>query len=239
VGEASEELTDRQRRVAELVERIAGDVPIAPEERSSDQKARWVLANLLDRHRREKKSLWWEYFRLADLPTEDLFDERAALSGLQLAARVGGTVKAPIDRYSFPAQETDLRGGEPLRVPGGARLGVVDNISVEGGWIDVKKRKDTADTHPEAVFGHNVINDDVLADSLLRLGNDVAAHGWEHAENVAGRDVWADPSTYSSRPVRLSATTTSVISSVVGFENFRWTVTSCPIRSGFAGSIHF
>jgi hypothetical protein len=34
-----------------------------------------------------------------------------------------------------------------------------------------------------------VINDDVLADSLLRLGNDVAAHGWEHAENVAGRDL--------------------------------------------------
>ena len=97
-------------------------------------------------------------------PDRGLFDERAALSGLQLAARVGGTVKAPVDRYSFPPQETDLRGGEALHVPGGAKLGVVDNISVEGGWIDIKKRKDTADTHPEAVFGHNVINDDVLAE---------------------------------------------------------------------------
>src|SRR4051794_6920964 len=59
------------------------------------------------------------------------------------------------------------------------------------------------------------------------------------ATNVAGRDDWADPLTYSSRVVRLSATTTSVISSVVGFENRRRTVTSWPIRSGWAGSIVF
>ena len=44
---------------------------------------------------------------------------------------------------------------------------------------------------------------------------------------------------YSSRVVRLSATTTSVMSSVVGFMYFRWTVTSSPIFSGLAGSIHF
>ena len=33
---------------------------------------------LLDWHRREEKAAWWEYFRLRDLPDEDLLDERAA-----------------------------------------------------------------------------------------------------------------------------------------------------------------
>jgi uncharacterized protein len=36
---------------------------------------------VLDWHRREKKAVWWEYFRLCDLAADDLLDERAGLSG--------------------------------------------------------------------------------------------------------------------------------------------------------------
>src|SRR5947209_6726822 len=59
------------------------------------------------------------------------------------------------------------------------------------------------------------------------------------ATNVAGRDDFCDPAMYSKRVDRLSATTTSAISSVVGLVNFRWTVTSWPMWSGFGGSTHF
>src|SRR5204863_6779242 len=69
-----------------------------------------------------------------------------------------------------------------------------------------------------------------LPSTAHRRTIDPAAFGV--ATNVAGRDALAEPGMYSSRVVRLSATTTSVISSVVGFENRRRTVTSCPIRSG-------
>ena len=51
--QASESLTERQEMIAELASRIAGDVPVSEEDRDGEQQARWVLANILDWHRRE------------------------------------------------------------------------------------------------------------------------------------------------------------------------------------------
>jgi hypothetical protein len=78
---ASEELNERQLKIAVLVDRLTLDVPDDPSERTSEQHARWILAHSLDWHRRERKVSWWEYFRLCDLPAEDLLDERAGLGG--------------------------------------------------------------------------------------------------------------------------------------------------------------
>jgi uncharacterized protein len=119
-------------RINPVIEKLSADIPADPEERTAEQQARWILANVLDWHRREDKAVWWELFRLSDLSVEDLLDERCGLSGLSFLAEVGGTTRAPIHRYRFPPQETELRGGEDLRNLGGARLGSVDAISFEG-----------------------------------------------------------------------------------------------------------
>jgi hypothetical protein len=66
------------------------------------------------------------------------------IAGVQFVASVGGTAKAPVHRYSFPAQETDLRGGEALKSCGGEALGKLDEISFEGRTVDIKKRGNTA-----------------------------------------------------------------------------------------------
>jgi hypothetical protein len=77
-AEPPQALSARQLKIAALVERLTFDVPDDPEERTPEQQARWILANCLDWHRREKKMSWWEYFRLSDLPPEDLRWKRAA-----------------------------------------------------------------------------------------------------------------------------------------------------------------
>jgi predicted RecB family nuclease len=178
-GEASPDLTDWQQKIAHLVDRLSHGVPVDVAERSREQHARWLLAYILDWHRREEKAVWWEYFRLSALTAEDLMDERSALSGLAFIEAVGGTAKAPIHRYSFPAQDTDLRGDEDLRILGGEKFGKVDAISLESRTIDIKKRKDTAALHPEAVFAHQVIDSKVLAEALVRIGESVADNGME------------------------------------------------------------
>ena len=165
-GAPSEKLDDRQRKVNALRALLTEGVPADVAEQTDEQHARWLLAYLLDFHRREDKALWWEYFRLRDLAADELLDERAALSGLTFVETVGGSAKAPIHRYSFPPQETELRGGEELRNVGGAKFGTVEKISLETLRVDIKKRKDTAGVHPEAVFAHKVIDADVLADAL-------------------------------------------------------------------------
>ena len=189
-GGPSENITDWLIRINALIERLSADVPADPEERDEEQHARWILANILDWHRREDKSVWWEYFRLADLSDEDLLDERAGLSGLTFSRQNGGTAKAPIHRYKFPPQETELRGGEDLRNLGGDPLGKAEAVSFEDCTIDIKKRKDSVATHPKAVFAHTYVNAQVLKDSLVRLGEYVAQNGLRgEGPHQAGRDL--------------------------------------------------
>jgi predicted RecB family nuclease len=176
-SDAGQDLTDWQQRIALLIHRLTDDVPVDIAERNAEQHAMWLLAYVLDWHRREEKAAWWEYFRLCDLSAEDLLEERAALSGLTFIGAVGGTPKAPIHRYRFTLQDTDLRGDEDLRSVGGARFGSVEAISLEHRTIDIKKRKDTAGFHPEAVFAHLIVPSQVLADALVRIGEYVADNG--------------------------------------------------------------
>jgi predicted RecB family nuclease len=176
-GAPNDKITDWLLKINALIGRLTADVPADPEERTPEQQARWTLANILDWHRREEKAVWWEYFRLADLSAEELLEERAGLSGLVFVDTVGGTAKAPIHRYRFPPQETEIRGGEELRNLGGAKLGKVEAISFADDTIDIKKRQDTASLHPQAAFAHSYVGGQVMADALVRIGEHVAEHG--------------------------------------------------------------
>jgi predicted RecB family nuclease len=176
-GAPNDKITDWLVRVDSLVERLTVNVPVDRQERDGEQQARWILANILDWHRRENKSAWWEHFRLADLSAEDLLDEWSGLSGLTYIGPAGGSTRAPVHRYSFPPQETELRGGEDLRNRGGEKIGSVQSISFDDFTVEIKKRQDSAAIHPDAVYAHKVVDAGELAESLLRLGEHVANHG--------------------------------------------------------------
>jgi len=103
-GAAPDKLDDRARRVQGLMAGLTTNVPVERTGRDEEQQGRWLLAQLLDWHRREAKAPWWEFFRLRDLTEDELLDERAAVSGLHFLSRVGGTIKSPVDRYSYPRQ---------------------------------------------------------------------------------------------------------------------------------------
>lgn len=176
-GAPNEKVADWIVMIEALMARLTKDVPVDPEARDALQQALWLLANILDWHRREEKAVWWEYFRLEALSSEDLLDERAGLSGLVFEAAAGGTQKAPIHRYRFPPQETELRGGEDLRSLGGAKFGHVESISFDSLTVDIKKRQDTAAFHADAIFAHSFVGTEVIANALVRIGEYVADNG--------------------------------------------------------------
>lgn len=176
-GEADEEISEWQKRVWALIERLTAGIPADKAQRNREQHARWLLAYILDFHRREKKATWWEYFRLRDLSADDLLEERCGLGGLVFASAVGGTAAVPVHRYTFPPQETAFRGGEKLRSVGGEPFGTIEDMSIAERWVDIKKRKDTANLHPAAVFEHEVIGAEELAEALARICEHVADHG--------------------------------------------------------------
>jgi hypothetical protein len=188
-GDPPQGLADRQARIQALITQLTSGVPADAGQRGPGQQARWLLAYLLEWHRRELKSVWWEHFRLCALSADELLDEQAGLSGLTLIARVGGKARNPIDRYSFPPQDNEIYAGEPSYEVGGRKLGSIHAIGE--GWVEIKKRQDSAEVHPNAVFApETIIGVEVLEDSLERLANLVVAQGMEgDGSHLAARDL--------------------------------------------------
>ena len=179
-GEAdpSKPLSEREMMVLELGARIAGEgVPELASERSGEEQARWVLANILDWHRREEKPVWWEFFRLNEYTAEDLLDENAALAQLSFVREAEGSDGKPVLRYRFPDQDTDLRGGETMHVPGEGRFGKLVALHARDRTVDVRKPSKPVERHPRALFAHDHIRTDAQKDALVRIGARVAGSG--------------------------------------------------------------
>jgi hypothetical protein len=189
-GAPAETLGERQQRSAALAEALLRNIPADPGQRNDEEAARWLLANLLDWHRRESKADWWEYFRLKDLTDEDLLDERSAISGLEFTGVVELTRKIPTDRYRFEKQETDVRAGDVV-CERGEKIGEAVSINIAARTIDIKKTKKTADVRPTSVFvDARGPKNDVLADALFRLGMWVSANGTDSpGPHRAARDL--------------------------------------------------
>jgi predicted RecB family nuclease len=170
-GEAPEKIGEREQRVSELREKLlaAGD------------RARYLVAYLLDWHRRENKAEWWEFFRLVDLGHEDLLDERKAVSGLEWVGRLGPVVsektgkptRSVIDRYTFPFQDCDIRVGDKLNLADGKTWGEVVAIDRDARTIDVKVGPSRLDARPMSAFAHDVVNPESIEDALFSIGTDL------------------------------------------------------------------
>lgn len=176
-GAASAALDARAARVHAAVTALTAGISADRAQRNEEQQARWLLAHMLDWHRREDKAPWWEFFRLCELTDDELLDEKLAIAGLRLLERVGGTAKCPIDSYSYPPQDTEVRKGGSLRLLAGIPFGDVDFIDRDARIINVKKRSLQAAVHPTAVFAHSVVPSDVLANVLLAFADHVIEHG--------------------------------------------------------------
>jgi predicted RecB family nuclease len=174
-GAPTEALDEKRQRTVALMQRLIGGLSDDRSQRSEKGQARWLLAHMLEFHRREEKAPWWEYFRLRELSDEELLEERKAISGLQFVKHLGGTDKRPIHRYRFPAQETEIRSGDDLATSK-AKCGEVVEIDIAAGLIDIKKTGAMAETHPTSVFSHTIVTAGALAESLFRLGTWVADH---------------------------------------------------------------
>lgn len=176
-GAPPEAVDERQRRIANLVEELTEGISADRSTRTEGESARWLLAAVLDWHRRENKADWWEYFRLRDLTEEDLLDEGDALGGLHFVKRVGVIGKLPVDRYTFEKQETKIRSRDTV-CERGEKIGEVVDLDLADRSVDIKKTRKTVEVHPTSIFvDTRGPNTDALAGSLFRLGEWVENNG--------------------------------------------------------------
>ena len=91
--------------------------------------------------------------------------------------------------YALRRRPTCIEDAD-LYTMGGDKFGKVDAISLDDRTVDVKKRQDTGSVHPEAVFAHTFIGNQVLADAIFRIGEYVAENGIERLGRYrAARDL--------------------------------------------------
>lgn len=204
-GDASENIAETADETREVMDRLLAGIPPEPGARDEDQQARWLLAHLLEWHRREEKAAWWEYFRLRELSVDEYLDERSALAGLTFLATTGGTAKRPIHRYAFPAQDHDVRRGDEVCLPSGDCIGTIDDIDLGARTVDLQHSGKWADERPAYVFVRRNVPPGAKPAALLELGRWVADHGIDAAgPHRAARDL------VLRRPPRLAAGSTGL-----------------------------
>src|SRR5262249_55316472 len=174
----STKLEDRLARIRAVSEALIAHLPV---ERSRDQEAQWVLAQILEWHRREDKADWWEYFRLNEMAEDELLDERAGIAGLVFERRLETTKRGVVvDRYRFPPQDTEFDEQDEAFEPGSEQplpIAKVDAIDLERTTIDLRKGVTRANYHPKALFKHDKVSNPDAVDALVRLGELVRDHG--------------------------------------------------------------
>ena len=177
-GAPSEDLTRDRAEVQALVQHLTRDLP--PDgERSPEQHATWLLAQLLDWHRREDKSIWWEYFRrMKELTEEELVEDRGPIANMTYEAVVGQVKRSLVHRYRFPPQEHEIRAGMGVDDPAtGESAGTVEAIEDETGTVDIKRSKKSTTPHPTAIVPLQYVRAKAQHESLMRIGYWVADNG--------------------------------------------------------------
>ena len=75
-GEAPEDVAAQTQQVRAVMARLVAGLPAEETEWTSEQRGLWLLAHMLEYHRREDKSAWWEYFRLCGLSDNELLEDK-------------------------------------------------------------------------------------------------------------------------------------------------------------------
>ncbi len=177
-GEATEQLAASVGDVRTLMARLEAGLPADESEWNAEHRASWLLAQMLEYHRREDKSAWWEYFRLCELSDDELLEDKAALGGLIYEGPVEQVKRSVIHRYRFPAQDHTIDRAHAVHDPKTRKgAGTVVRIDDTNGTIDIKRAISSPVPHPAALIPQEIVDSEPMRNSLLRLGSWVADHG--------------------------------------------------------------
>ncbi|MEO8208530.1 MAG: TM0106 family RecB-like putative nuclease [Chloroflexota bacterium] len=155
-GTPEPELAEKAAMTRAREDALRLGVPAAAEDRTDEQAARWLLAGLLDWHRREAKPQWWDQYRLREASAEELLDDASALGGLTFLEDRGIIARSVVRRYAFnPDQETKVdrdKTFNALSPDPDAKPKAVDVLDIDliAGWIDLKLAPTAA--HPRALI---------------------------------------------------------------------------------------
>lgn len=127
-------------------------IPDAPEDRTPEEEARVLMADLLEYHRREEKPAWWRYFHLLGLADDELMEEADAIAGIEFVRDAGPLKKSRLFEYRFPPQEFGFSSGDSAVDPITLEKWSLHEVDEEAGLLTIKRGPSKLDLpHPTSL----------------------------------------------------------------------------------------
>ena len=187
--------SDEQKEVNRLASDLCVGLPGSVEEMEDAERGRWLLAQLLNWHRRENKSFWWRYFYLTnELTDKERREESDALGETALVRsqlNPAPRSRSMLYRFRFPPQEHAIEvGSQPHDPATGEAVGEVIGIDERACEIVIKRGTTRPALSPTSLIPCDYVNPRPKPESLQRLARWIIAHGIEGAgSHQAARDL--------------------------------------------------
>jgi uncharacterized protein len=200
LGDANEAIAEGEAYARDLYDSLVSELGDDPGDWGNEEQAKWLLAHQVEFYRREMRSAWWEFFRLRELDSNEMMEERKGIAGLRFQSTLPESNRVPIDRYIYPPQEISMDSGNEVYEPQGDKIGTIHDFSLENRTVDIKKTGKTAGIHPYAVFIKEIVSNGALVPSFHKFIESIISNGIEGSGPYrAGRDLLL------KHPPRLSA----------------------------------
>ena len=163
-------IEENEALIRELLVGVAEDEG----ERDEEQRACWLLAQLLEYHHREERPVYWAMFARMEAEPAELVDDPECIGQV---VHDGATpprqeAKSTVERLTFPPQETKLRTGSKILDPSdGKNPGNLAALDVEAGWLELKRGPTLGKRpFPAALIPPGPIQANPQKGALARLG---------------------------------------------------------------------
>jgi len=138
-GEARENIGEWELRIQKTFQALTSDLPEDPIDWNDQERAKFLLANLVGYYRREFKVKAWENFRLMDLEPEEYLYERKVMGFAKFIEKVEpqGRQTKPGFKFEYEEQELSIKTGEDFN-----SLNSDETLKLKGGirhWDEFEK----------------------------------------------------------------------------------------------------
>ena len=166
---------------------------------TDEERARMLLADLLDWHRREDKPAWWRYFHVRELSPAELIGEPDALGGLTGGEIVDQVNRSVVRRFLFPPQEHRFSCGQAAFDVETGRSWSVWAVDDANGTIELKIGNGYDGLLPAGLVEGGPIGTRELRERLRDLGDRVVREGLGGTDAAAALLLRRPPS--AARPL--------------------------------------
>jgi predicted RecB family nuclease len=171
---------EAQDEAARLDAALTTDLPDDLTDVGSEQRARWLMAQLLHYHRREDKPVWWAYFERLQMSGEELVEDSEAIGLLSPDPQQppAADKRSYIYTLQFPEQEHKLASGAQATDTESRRSVNIVEIDAAAGLVRIRRGQNShSEPLPTGLIPGAPYNTDEQQAALRRLANTTLACG--------------------------------------------------------------